>query len=205
MLSLAVSRTPDEARRAELLERAVDYVCRHGLAELSLRPLAKAIGSSPRVLLYYFGSKENLVIEIIRRGRARQRAMMANLKLTGLSPREISRTLWRQWSQPEWEPLTRLSFEVYALALQDRSRFPGFLDDSVDEWLTALEACSTLPGYTRDDARALATLLIAGFRGFLLDLLATHDRARVDRAVDLWLSFLHGAPDTKDIPDDATG
>ena len=79
-----MSRTADEARRAELLERAVDYVCRHGLAELSLRPLAKAVRSSPRVLLYYFGSKENLVVEIVRRGRARQRAMMAELKLADL-------------------------------------------------------------------------------------------------------------------------
>ena len=186
-------RTPDEARRAELLERSVDYVCRHGLAELSLRPLANAVKSSPRVLLHYFGSKENLVVEIVARGRERQRTMMANLKLTGLSPREVSRTLWRQWSKPQWEPLTRLSFEVYALALNDPSKFPGYLDNWVAAWLDALEGCTTLPGYTRRQARALATLLIAGFRGFLLDLLATHDRVRIDRAVDLWLSLLYEA------------
>jgi AcrR family transcriptional regulator len=186
-----VSRTADEARRAELLDRAVDYVCGHGLAELSLRPLAKTIGSSPRVLLYYFGSKEALVVEIVRRGRARQQAMMANVKLAGLPPREVARTLWLQWSKPEWEDLTRLSFEVYALALSDRSRFPGFLADSIDDWLTALEVCTTLPGVTREESRALGTLLIAGFRGFLLDLLATHDRERIDRAVELWLSAVY--------------
>jgi AcrR family transcriptional regulator len=188
-----VSRTADERRRVELLERAVDYVCRNGLAELSLRPLAKAVKSSPRVLLYYFGSKENLVVEIVRRGRARQRAMMANLKLSDLSPREVSRSLWREWSKPEWEPLTQLSFEIYALALRDRERFPGYLDDSVHEWLSALEVCTMLPGYTRAKAQALGTLLIAGFRGFLLDLLATHERARVDHAVDLWLSLIYDA------------
>jgi AcrR family transcriptional regulator len=186
-----VSRTADEARRAELLDRAVDYVCRHGLAELSLRPLAKAVRSSPRGLLYYFGSKEKLIVEVVRRGRARQREMMATLKLTDLSPRAIARTLWREWSNPEWEPLTRLSFEVYALSLADPSRFSGFLDASVNEWLKALEVCTRLPGWTRARSRALGTLLIAGFRGFLLDLLATHDRARVDRAVDLWLSLVY--------------
>jgi hypothetical protein len=132
-----------------------------------------------------------MVVEIVRRGRARQRAMMANLKLTDLSPREISRSLWREWSRPEWEPLTRLSFEVYSLALSHRSRFPGFLEDSVNEWLDALEACTTLPGFTQAQSRALGTLLIAGFRGFLLDLLATHDRARIDRAVELWLSLVY--------------
>jgi AcrR family transcriptional regulator len=186
-----VSRTPDEARRAELLDRAVDYVCRHGLADLSLRPLAKAIRSSPRGLLYHFGSKEELIVEIVRRGRARQRTMMTNLKLSALSPREVARTLWREWSKPEWEPLTRLSLEVYALALADPARFPGFLNGAVEEWLAALEVCTQLPGWTRVRSRALATLLIAGFRGFLLDLLATHDRARVNRAVDLWLSLVY--------------
>jgi AcrR family transcriptional regulator len=188
-----VSRTADEARRAELLDRAVDYVCRHGLAELSLRPLAKAVGSSPRVLLYYFGSKEDLVVEIVRRGRARQRAMMTDLKLTDRSPREVARALWREWSKPEWEALTRLSFEVYTLALSDRKRFPGFLDSSINEWLKALEFCTALPGRTRAQSQALGTLLIAGFRGFLLDLLATHDRARINRAVDLWLEAIYDA------------
>ena len=192
-------RTVDEAHRAALLERAVDYVCRHGLANLSLRPLAKAAGTSPRVLLYYFGSKEALVVEIIRRGRARQGETMVNLKFTSsLSPREITRMLWRHWSDPQWEPLMRLFFEVYGLALQDRSRFPGFLESAVEEWLAALEGCSTLPGFDRDDARAFATMLIAGFRGFLLDLCATHDRARIDRAVDLWLSMLDYAPLAKE-------
>ncbi len=193
MLPLAVPRTADEARRAELLERSVDYVCRHGLAELSLRPLAKAIGSSPRVLLYYFGSKEGLVVEIVRNGRARQRAMMMELKLTDLSPRQVARALWLEWSTPEWEPLTRLFFEVYVLALSDRSRFRGFLDGAVREWLEALEACTNLPGKTRAQSEALGTLLIAGFRGFLLDLLATGDRARIQPAVDLWLSAIYDA------------
>jgi AcrR family transcriptional regulator len=191
MLDSRVSRTVDQARRAELLERAVDYVCRHGLADLSLRPLAKAVGSSPRVLLHYFGSKENLVVEIIRRGRARQRETMAHLKLTDLSPGELTRTLWHHWSQPQWEALMRLFFEVYGLALQDRTRFPGFLDEAVDEWLRALEACTSDPRYTREDARAYATIIIAAFRGFMLDLCATHDRARIDRAVDIWVSLMN--------------
>ncbi len=200
----SMSRTPDDARKAELLRKAVDYVLRHGLAGLSLRPLAKAIGSSPRVLLHYFGSKDDLIVEIIRQGRARQQQTMANLKLTSdLPPREITRILWRHYSKPQWEPLMRLFFEVYALALQDRSRFPGFVEGAVEEWLAALEACSTRPGYTREQARAFATMMIAGFRGFLLDLCATHDRSRIDRAVDLWLTLLDYAS-SEEARNDAT-
>jgi AcrR family transcriptional regulator len=188
-----VPRTPDAARRAELLGAAVDYVCRHGIAELSLRPLAKAVGSSPRVLLHYFESKENLVVEIVRQGRTRQQMMMANLKLADLQPREVARALWREWSKPQWEALTRLSFEIYGLALQNGERFPGYLDGSVNEWLRALESCSPGPHWKGSDPRTFATLLIAGFRGFMLDLLATHDRKRIDGAVDCWLELIYAA------------
>jgi len=186
-----MSRTPDEARRSELLDRAVDYVLAHGLSDLSLRPLAKALGSSPRVLLYYFGSKDDLLVQIIRRGRARQQATMASMKLsTDLSAGQITRLLWRHYSDPKRMPLMNLFFEVYALAIADPSRFPNFLEGAVEEWLIALEGCSTLPGFSRDEARAFATILIASFRGFMLDLAATNDRKRIDRAVEMWLSML---------------
>ena len=52
----AIAQAPSP-RRDELLERAYRYVLQHGLGGMSLRPLAAAVGSSPRVLLFLFGSK----------------------------------------------------------------------------------------------------------------------------------------------------
>jgi AcrR family transcriptional regulator len=173
-----VARKVDDALRADILARAVDYVCENGLADLSLRPLAQALGLSPGSLLYHFGSKDALLVEVIREGRARQQAMMTNLDTIGMSNAEAARQLWRAWSAPRWEPLVRLFFEVYALALQDPDRFPGFLDAAVHEWLDALEP-------SRDpEKRADATLILAAFRGLLLDYSATHERKRCERAVD---------------------
>lgn len=186
-----MARTPDEKRRADLLEATVDYVCEHGLAELSLRPLAKAVGSSPRVLLHYFTSKEELVVEIIRAARKRQQAMVAELKLGDLEPRDVAATLWRQWSAPRWQALTRLSFEVYSLALNDRARFGDYVKRSIEDWLTALESCAPHPDASRAEIRAFATILIAGFRGFLLDLLGSGDRKRVNDAFDRWLDLVY--------------
>ena len=68
---------------------------------------------------------------------------------------------------------------------------PGFLDASIDDWLRALAKCAPHPGASRREIRTFGTLLIAGFRGFLLDLLASHDRARIDRAVDSWLRLIY--------------
>jgi AcrR family transcriptional regulator len=43
-------------RRHDLAEAATDYVLEHGLLDLSLRPLAAALGTSDRMLLYHFGA-----------------------------------------------------------------------------------------------------------------------------------------------------
>ena len=61
-----MARTADQAHRSALLERVVDYAQEHGIAELSLRPLGEAVGASPRTLLYYFKSKDDMLAEALR-------------------------------------------------------------------------------------------------------------------------------------------
>lgn len=185
-----VPRTVDEGRRAELLDRIVDYVAESGLADLSLRPLAKAVGSSPRVLLYYFGSKEDLVVEILKLAGDRQRELFMKLPKDAASYEVTMRAAWRLVSAPKQEAIFRLFFETYGLALQNRKRFSRFLESVVEAWLQYLEKPALRDGYSRKDARALATIVVAGFRGFLLDLCTTRDRKRIDRAVEMWIKAL---------------
>jgi len=45
-------------------------------------------------------------------------------------------------------------------------------------------------GTKKAHAQTFATVVLAGFRGFLLDYCASGDRARVNRAVELWLPTL---------------
>ena len=190
-----MGRTADEEHRSELLERIVSYVVDNGLSDLSLRPLARAVGSSPRVLLYYFNSKDDLIVAIVRRARERQRAAFAQLQLDdSMTAGEVCRAIWSTMSAPKAAPLFRLFFETYAMALQNRDRFAHFLESVVEDWLAFMEPALLREGYSRTDARAIATVTIAGFRGFMLDLCATHDRARVNRAVDLWLTALAAMP-----------
>ena len=66
------------ARETELLEKAYAYVLEHGLADMSLRPLATAIGSSPRVLLVLFDSKDELVARLLSRAREDELAMLSD-------------------------------------------------------------------------------------------------------------------------------
>jgi AcrR family transcriptional regulator len=197
-----MARTADEQKRVDLLERIVDYVMANGLSDLSLRPLAEAVGTSPRVLLYYFTSKEELIAGIMDGARERQRAIFSTLPRNAATYAETVQAAWAVMSMPRHEPVFRLFFEVYGLALQDPKRFPGFLRRAVEDWLDYIEPSALRDGHTRADARAIATVLLAGYRGFLLDLCATRDRKRIARAVELWVAALDGIPSPKDLADE---
>jgi len=60
-----------EDRRAELVERMADHVLAHGLTSASLRPLARAAGTSDRMLLYYFKDKAEIMRAVAEHVAAR--------------------------------------------------------------------------------------------------------------------------------------
>jgi AcrR family transcriptional regulator len=156
-------------RRAELLERAYGEVLAHGLADMSLRPLAAAIGSSPRVLLLLFGSKDGLVRALLERARADELAMLAHLRATGTP---VAAEVWRWLAAPEHRPLLVLWAEAYVRSLVDPDGpWAGFARATVADWL-----------------EILPTLTLAVLRGALLDLLATGDVERTTAAVASHLS-----------------
>lgn len=190
-----MTRTVDEIRPEELLDAIVAYIAKKGVAELSLRPLAKAVHSSPRVLLYYFGSKEKMVARAIQRLRDRQRAGFGKMREARYDrPSDACRAIWKRMSAPESELAFKLSFETYALALRHPRQFADFLSSSVEDWLEFLSEPLLRKGHPKAEARAFATIVIAGFRGFMLDYCASHDRQRIDSAVELWLKTLDSIP-----------
>ena len=85
-------------------------------------------------------------------------------------------------------------FEAYAMALRHPRRFPEFLSSAIEDWLSFLAAPLIRQGHSAAEARAYATVVIAGFRGFMLDYCASRDRARVDRAVEIWLDAINSIP-----------
>lgn len=179
-----MGRPPDPARREELLDAVARDVLAGGVADLSLRPLASRLGTSPRMLLYHFGSKEELVSEALARIRLWQQETAADwfARGEGADPARLLRRAWEWFTSDEAEPFMRLFFEVYGLALQDPGRYAGFLEHVVVDWLPFAEAVLDGAGLPAAERRRRATLLIAAHRGLLLDLLATGDRRRIDAA-----------------------
>jgi AcrR family transcriptional regulator len=170
------------ARREQLLERSYQYVLEHGLAELSLRPLALAVDSSPRVLLYLFGSKEGLVRELLARARRDELEALEGISGEGLDA--VTARLWEWLSAPEHRQLLVLWVDAYARALVDlQGPWVGFARQTVEDWLGVLAKAQPVAVRRSKAGEAERTRALALLRGALLDLLATGDDRRVAAAV----------------------
>jgi AcrR family transcriptional regulator len=177
--------------RGKLLDAAIEHVAEHGISDLSLRELAAAIGTSHRMLIHHFGSKEGLWVEVIRTVEARQRELLADFAPDPAQPpADALRAWWRHISDPSLWANERLFFEIYGQALQGRPGTTELLDGIVDDWLEPGTQYGLAMGLPLARARANARLGIAVTRGLLLDLLATGDRAAVDDAMEVYIAQL---------------
>jgi len=149
------------------------------------------------MLIYYFGSREGLLVAVVQAVEAAQRAFLSELLASdpGLSRADAARTMWRRLADPALWPNERLFYELYAQALTGRPGTAGFLDDVVDAWLEPMVGLADRYGVDRDEFRADTRLAIAVTRGLLLDLLATHDRAGVDAAFERYVRLYDDADD----------
>ena len=186
----------DPTPRERLLAAAIEHLAQDGSADLSLRSIAAAVGTSHRMLNYHFGSRSGLLAAIVAELERRQRTFLAEvLRDREARPGEL---IWRMWGQLADErmwPYERLFFEMSGRALRDVD--PGarpLREQLVDPWLEAAEELAERFGRAPAQARAEARLGIAVTRGLLLDLLATGDRAGVDEAMRRFIADVERRP-----------
>lgn len=173
-------------RRDELLERAYAHALQNGIGGLSLRPLAKAIGSSPRVLLFLFESKDGLIRALLARARADELELLDRVRADGQADlAQTGAAVWRWLAADEHRGLLRLWTESYARSLvEDNGPWAGFARETVEDWLGLLAQAQPPPRRRTPAGRAERTLTLAILRGAMLDLLATEDLERATRAVE---------------------
>ncbi|MFV2196551.1 TetR/AcrR family transcriptional regulator [Nocardiopsis sp. LOL_012] len=177
-----MSRPRDEQRREALLAGAFDYAAEHGVANLSLRPLARALGTSDRMLVHYFGTKGALVSRMLRVSRPDLDALFTAAR--DGSPYDLACGLWEQMVDDGAQaPRVRLMLEVMALAVHQPQTYGPIAAEAHREWIgpvaAALARELALP---EDEAAARATVLVSGLKGLALDHFVTGEHKRVDAA-----------------------
>ena len=188
-------------RRPELLAAATAYVLDHGVADLTLRPLAEGIGVTIATVIRQFGSKEQL-IESVARGIHER--LLTDLRydpaLAGNHPLNVLQTLWSRWLEPGRAREFGLLFELYALALRTPDSYQWFLTTVVHDWLKPMKGALEDLGHSDRNAEAIATAVLALLRGLHLDLAATQDTIRVTAAFDMAMAAIAKDLDPSALP-----
>jgi len=170
-----------------LLDALVEEFAAGGVGDRSLRDVAAAVGTSHRMLLHHFGSREDLLVAIVEQVERRQMGLLPELPTT---PAESFAAMWADVRRPELRQLERLFFECYARAAQGEKPFDRMLPGAVQGWLSEVAALEN----PADGAfhPAMARLGLAVTRGLLLDLVATNDEPGVDAAANAFANLLGG-------------
>lgn len=176
-----------QSRKSQLEDAALKYLLDHGVAQLSLRPLAAYLGTSPRMLMFYFKSKEGLLQDLL--GELQRRMLVSFREMAhsgkGAKSAPLLKRFWAWATEKNNFPSVRLLYELNIIAAQNPAEYGGYLKKISAEWqATTLEFLS-------DSIRTqpMGTLCIAVFDGLFIELMTTGDRARLTRAMDHFISM----------------
>lgn len=95
--------------RANLLDAAEALIREEGYGAATARNIAKRVNMKHQAIFYYFGSQDELLVEVFRRAARQHRERLE----TVLSSKSPIRGLWEIVRDPE---VTRLTLEFMALA-----------------------------------------------------------------------------------------
>jgi AcrR family transcriptional regulator len=170
----------------------VTFAAQEGVADRSLREIAAGVGTSHRMLLYHFGSREGLLTAIVGVIEARQRRAMTAMAADADTAHDLMLGLWQQVSGAEQRPFVRLFFEVFALATRGAPGTEKLLAGLTTPWLDEAVAAADRLGANAD--RATLRLGVAVSRGLLLDLLAGADQVEVTAAYERFVNLVTRPP-----------
>ena len=175
------------SRKTELLDAALKYLIDHGVANASLRPMAAELGTSPRILMFHFRSKEGLLQDVFEELHSRLQASLRAMASSDSDSFRVAplRRFWQWATSRENFPYFCLLYEAQIVALQNPQEYGRYLRKASSDWQAAafdLMSPSLKSG-------AMASLCIAVFDGLMLELMSGGDRRHLTESLDLFISM----------------
>jgi AcrR family transcriptional regulator len=180
-----MGKKPDPQIKSRLLEQIVAYILQNGLRDLSLRQLAEALDTNARMLLYHFGSKENLIVEALHVIETQQQAFFVSLN-QNQSGAESLRAMWTVFTSEAMAPAVRLILEIEVLAIQGQTEYQQFAEETLKSWTELIAA------QLKNCTPATAVLIVSVFQGLLMDYLVMGDKQRAEAGFEALLEMLEG-------------
>jgi AcrR family transcriptional regulator len=175
------------SRKNELRDAALAYLLDHGVANVSLRPMAAHLGTSARILMFHFKSKEGLLQEVLQELQSRLQSSFSTMSSVRPNARQVPplKRFWHWAIRKENLPYLRLLYEVHMVAVQNPAEYRRYLKKVSLDWQAIV--FQALSESVRSEA--MSTLCIAVFDGLFLEMINTGDRARLTRALDGFISM----------------
>jgi AcrR family transcriptional regulator len=184
-----MSRPAEPQKKAELLEKCLEVAVEAGALDASMNAIAKRIGTSGRMLVYHFGSKQELERQVIARLEVRLREQLQSLQSTAIADAntlaESLLAMWQQFTTPEMRGWLKLTMDLNLRAMQGDAETQQFLERETQQWIESLTAL------TGDEA--VARSLFHLFQGATLDFLTTGNAQRGKQSIQSFLATLKSA------------
>ena len=188
---LLMGRRVDAGRRAALLEAAATHLVEHGLADASLDAIARTAGTSARMLVHHFGGRDAVVTGALEIARRRQLALAEPHFAPGPDASAVLKAAWPWCVHPDTRKYFRLFQQVAALEKLRAPAPPSDLGERLSsDWRPVFTTMFAADPRHRDDAEALAELLLAVFRGLAIELVAGADERRLEAAFECFTDSL---------------
>ena len=185
-----MARTPDVEMKRLLLDQVVAYLATHGLGDMSLRPMAAALSTSPNRLVHHFGSKQDLLTAALQQATRIQTAVRDGwLKSDPKMTKTAELRQWWKWlnDSPANLAITRLGLEAVTREATHAGIIGDVRAEQISVWREEIEQRLIGEGVPRAAAVLEASLIKGLFTGLIIDLMATGDRLRLTRALELGL------------------
>ena len=147
--------------KAEILEGALGAAFDDGLSQLTFGRLAKRLGISDRIVVYYFPTKDELIAEVLyAMGAQLQETLAPTFSYPAADHLELLRTAWPVLAHPDADPIFALFFEAGGLAATGREPYRTLVPQLVEAWIDwAGEFVSGTPERRRNEAEAAIAVL----------------------------------------------
>lgn len=145
----------------DILAGALAAAFDEGLSQLTFGRVAKRLGISDRIVVYYFPNKDDLIGEVLHAMGAELQATLAPSFGTPAGDHlDLVRTAWPVLARPDADPVFAMFFEAGGLAAVGREPFRTLVPQLVEAWIdwTASFVRGT-PARRRSEAEAAIAVL----------------------------------------------
>lgn len=181
-----MSRPTEPQKKQELLEECLSAAIELGVLDFSINAIAKKVGTSGRMLVYHFGSKQELERQLISLLETRLREKLSSFQSVSLEGvdclSEPLLEMWKHLTSPEMHGLLKLSTELNQRAIQGDIETQRYLERESKQWVEFLSHL------TNDKTTALSLFHL--FQGAIWDFLTTGNVQRGQQTIQAFTKIL---------------